>query len=112
MRAERSARNQARRSARCSKKKDVDWKLFGSTFVAIFIAELGDKTQLAVLSFSAGGSSRWTTFAASAAALALSSAIAAFGGELLARWVSPLLLRRLAGGIFVVMGVLFLVRKG
>jgi putative Ca2+/H+ antiporter (TMEM165/GDT1 family) len=90
----------------------VDWKLFASTFVAIFIAELGDKTQLAVLSFSAAGGSRWNTFLASAAALALSSAIAAFGGELLSRWVSPLLLRRLAGGVFLLMGALFLLRKG
>jgi putative Ca2+/H+ antiporter (TMEM165/GDT1 family) len=89
----------------------VDWKLFASTFVAIFVAELGDKTQLAVLSFSAGGGSRWTTFLASAGALVLSSAIAAFGGELLARWISPLLLRRLAGVAFLVMGALFLLRK-
>jgi putative Ca2+/H+ antiporter (TMEM165/GDT1 family) len=90
----------------------MDWKLFASTFAAIFIAELGDKSQLAALSFSAGSSSRWTVLLASALALTLSSAIAVGAGDAVSRVVSPLWLRRGAGAIFVVLGVLFLVRKG
>ena len=89
----------------------MDWKLLASTFAAIFIAELGDKTQLAALSFSAGSSSKWTVFLGSALALVASSAIAVAGGEAVSRFVSPIWLRRIAGVVFVAMGVLFLVRK-
>lgn len=89
-----------------------DWKLFASTFAAIFVAELGDKTQLAALSLSAGSKSKWIVFAASALALVTTSAIAVAAGEAVGRFVSPLWLRRGAGVIFVVLGVLFLVRRG
>lgn len=89
----------------------MDWKLFASTFAAIFVAELGDKTQLAALSFSAGSKSKWVVFLASALALTLSSAIAVAVGEGVSRVVSPLWLKRAAGVVFIIMGVLFLVRK-
>lgn len=90
----------------------MDWKLFGSTFLAIFVAELGDKTQLAALSLAAGASSKWTVFAASALALVLTSAIAVAAGDLVSRVVPPIWIRRGAGVIFVALGVLFLVRRG
>lgn len=90
----------------------MDWKLFASTFGAIFVAELGDKTQLAALSLSAGATSKWTVFAGSALALVATSAIAVGAGEAVSRFVSPLWLRRIAGVVFLVMGALFLIRKG
>lgn len=89
----------------------MDWKLFVSTFGAIFVAELGDKTQLAALSLSAGSKSKWVVFLASALALTASSAIAVALGEGVSRVVSPIWLKRAAGVTFIVLGVLFLVRK-
>jgi len=89
----------------------MDWKLFASTFAAVFVAELGDKTQLAALSLSAGNASKWTVFFASAGALVLSTAIAVAAGELVSRFVSPIWLRRVAGVIFLVLGVMFLVKR-
>lgn len=86
----------------------MDWKLLASTFGSIFLAELGDKTQLATLSLAAGGSSRWVVFAGSAAALVTTSAIAVVAGEALSRVVSPLWLKRGAGVLFLMLGVLFL----
>lgn len=83
----------------------MDWKLFGSTFLAIFLAEMGDKTQLATLSFASGGSSRWVVFAASALALVSTSAIAVLAGEVVARHVPPLWIKRAAGALFVVLGI-------
>lgn len=87
----------------------MDWKLFASTFVAIFLAEIGDKTQLATLSLAAGGSSRWTVFAGSALALVATSAIAVLAGEALARVIPPIWLQRAAGALFIVLGIVFLV---
>jgi Ca2+/H+ antiporter, TMEM165/GDT1 family len=90
----------------------MDLKLFGATFAAIFLAELGDKTQLATLSLSASGSSRWTVFLGSSLALVCTSAVAVLGGEMLARTISPVWIQRAAGALFVVLGVVFLVRAG
>jgi putative Ca2+/H+ antiporter (TMEM165/GDT1 family) len=90
----------------------MDWKLFASTFAAIFFAEIGDKTQLATVSLAAGGSSRWTVFAGSALALVATSAIAVLAGEALSRVVSPIVLKRAAGVLFIVLGVVFLLGRG
>ena len=89
----------------------MDWKLFGSTFLAIFIAEMGDKTQLATLSFASSGSSRWMVFAASALALVATSAIAVLAGEVVARYVPPIWIKRAAGALFIVLGILMFVRE-
>jgi Ca2+/H+ antiporter, TMEM165/GDT1 family len=89
----------------------MDWKLFASTFGAIFIAELGDKTQLATLSLASSGKSRWVVFAASALALVATSALAVLFGEGISRVVPPIWIKRAAGAVFVVMGALFLMSK-
>ncbi len=86
----------------------MDWKLSLSTFVAIFLAEIGDKTQLATLSLSAGGSSSWAVFLGAALALVTTSAIAVLAGEAVSRVVSPQWLRRAAGVCFLMLGVYFL----
>jgi putative Ca2+/H+ antiporter (TMEM165/GDT1 family) len=86
----------------------MEWKLFASTFAAIFLAEIGDKTQLATLSLSAGGASRWAVFAGAALALVATSAIAVLAGEALSRVISPVWLERAAGVLFLVLGVWFL----
>jgi putative Ca2+/H+ antiporter (TMEM165/GDT1 family) len=85
----------------------VDWKLFGTTFVAIFLAEMGDKTQLATLSAASAGS-RWVVFAAAALALVSTSLIAVIAGEGLSRAVPPQWIKRAAGALFIVLGVLYL----
>lgn len=89
----------------------MDWKLFISTYAAIFVAELGDKTQLAALSLSASATSKWIVFAGASLALVTSSAIAVALGEGISRLVSPLWLRRAAGVIFIALGLLYLLRR-
>ncbi len=88
----------------------MDLRLLFSTFTAIFLAELGDKTQVAALALSVGSRSKWTVFAGSALALVTSSAIAVLAGEYVSRYVSPIWLRRAAGAAFVLMGAWFLAR--
>jgi putative Ca2+/H+ antiporter (TMEM165/GDT1 family) len=86
----------------------MSWKLFVSTFFAIFLAELGDKTQLATLSLASSGS-RWVVFSGAALALVASSAIAVLAGEAVARIVPPIWIKRAAGVLFVVLGALMLI---
>ena len=90
----------------------IDWKTLASTFGAVFIAELGDKTQLATMSMSAGTPSKGTVFVASALALCTSSALAVLAGGVVSRLISPVWLRRIAGAVFVVLGILFLLTRG
>ena len=90
----------------------MDWKLFASTFVAIFLAELGDKTQLATLSLAAGGSSRLIVFAGAALALVATSAVAVVAGEAVSRVIPPVWIRRGAGALFIVLGAIFLLERG
>jgi putative Ca2+/H+ antiporter (TMEM165/GDT1 family) len=86
----------------------MDWKLFTSTFVAIFLAEMGDKTQLATLSAASGGASRWVVFGGAALALVATTAIAVATGEVVSRVVPPVWTKRAAGVLFVILGVLML----
>jgi putative Ca2+/H+ antiporter (TMEM165/GDT1 family) len=86
----------------------VDWKLFTSTFVAIFLAEMGDKTQLATLSAASGGASRWVVFAGAALALVATTAVAVAAGEGVSRLIPPVWTKRAAGALFIVLGVLYL----
>ena len=87
----------------------MNWPLFFSTFALIFLAELGDKTQLAVMSQSAASSSKWTVFAAGAIALAASTAIGVLAGDLIRRFVPDERYVKCVGGVlFLIFGGLML----
>jgi putative Ca2+/H+ antiporter (TMEM165/GDT1 family) len=75
-------------------------------FVTVFFAELGDKTQLATLLFAADHHvSKLGVFAASSAALVLSSLLAVLVGTQLSLYVSPRMLKLVAGVGFVAIGI-------
>ena len=82
----------------------LDWKLLTGTFVAIFLAELGDKTQLATLSAVAAGGSRKLVFAGAAFALLASTLLTVLVGDALTRVVPRLVLERIAAGAFLAVG--------
>lgn len=79
-------------------------KLFISTFLMIFLAELGDKTQLAVIGRINEASTKWTVFAASTLALILSTFIAVQFGGWLTRHVDPRAIKLGAGLLFLAIG--------
>ena len=92
----------------------MDVKLFATVFFTIFIAELGDKTQLATLLYASDASrSRLTVFAAAAAALVLTSALGVLAGSAIAAYVRPGTIRWIAGlGFIAVGGWVLLSRDG
>ena len=88
------------------------FRLFVTTFGAVFIAELGDKTQLATMALSGDASSghaRFIVFLGSALALVTTSAIGVLAGGVLSRWASPSTIQRAAGALFLLLGVWMLV---
>lgn len=89
----------------------MEFKTLTTTFALIFLAELGDKTQLATLSFASGGASKWAVFLGASIALIATSAIAVIAGEALGRVIPPNLLRRGAGLLFIVLGIVFLLGR-
>lgn len=83
----------------------MDLRLFATVFFTIFVAELGDKTQLATLLYASDASHpKMTIFAASAAALVLTSALGVLGGSLIGEYVSPKIVRWVAGFSFIGVG--------
>jgi len=89
----------------------MDLKMLATVFAAVFVAELGDKTQLATLLFAADREvSRWTIFAGASAALVAASAIGVLAGTLLSQHVNPRYLHYVAGAGFVAIGVWTLAR--
>ena len=84
----------------------MNWAVALATLGALFVAELGDKTQLAVITLAAKHRDPLSVFVGAAVALVLVTAIGAAGGELITRLIPADLLRRVAAVAFVVMGIL------
>ena len=80
-------------------------KIFFTIFVTVFLAELGDKTQLATMLFAADKEvSKWTVFFAASAALIAASAIGVMAGSLLSNYLNPKHLSIIAGVGFILIG--------
>lgn len=89
----------------------MDLKLFLTVFATIFVAEIGDKTQLATLLYAADAPhAKLTVFFASALALVLTSALGVIAGGLVARYVDPKILSWIAGCGFITVGIWTLIR--
>jgi len=88
----------------------MDLKLLMTTFGLVFLAELGDKTQLATFCLSADcGSSRISVFLGSAGALVISSLIAVFLGDAINRFIPSNYIKIGAGAFFILVGIYTLV---
>ena len=89
----------------------MDWKVFATVFGTVFLAELGDKTQLATLLFAADQAvSRLAVFIAASAALVVATGIGVLAGGLVSQYVSPTALKVVAGAGFIAIGVWTLLR--
>ncbi len=91
---------------------DKDPKSFGREFLmafgTIFLAELGDKTQLSTLLITAESQSPWIVFAGAAAALITTSLLGVVIGRWLARYLSPAALKTATGASLLFIAVLLI----
>ena len=89
----------------------MDWKTLAVVFGTVFLAELGDKTQLATVLFAADRDvSKWLVFMGASLALIATSAIGVLGGGLVEQYVNERTLKSVAGVGFIVIGVWTLMR--
>lgn len=84
----------------------MNWTVFATIFVSVFIAELGDKTQLATMLFAADKDvSKYTVFLAASAALIVASALGVLAGSLVAEYINEKYLHYVAGVGFIGIGI-------
>ena len=84
----------------------MDFKILTTVFTSVFIAELGDKTQLATMLFASDkDTSKLTVFLGASAALVVTSALGVVAGSFLSHYISEKVLHYLAGIGFIAIGV-------
>lgn len=89
----------------------MDWKIFGATFATIFLAELGDKTQLACIMMAAKTARPLTVFLGASLALAAVTAVGVLFAAALTSFINPAVIKKIAAAGFVLIGVLMLFGK-
>jgi len=82
-----------------------------TTFFLVFIAELGDKTQLSTMLLASKSKSIWYVFIGSSLALVLSSLLGVLAGSLLNKYIPQFYIQLFSGISFVIIGILLIVGK-
>ena len=89
----------------------MELKVFFTVFAAVFIAELGDKTQLATMLFAADREvNKWTVFWGASSALIVATVIGIIAGTVLSEFINERYLNYIAGVGFILIGAFTLVR--
>jgi len=89
----------------------MDWRVFLTTFGVIFLAEMGDKTQLAAMTMSAQTKKPWMVLLGASLALVAVSAIGVVVGGVVADYVPLVWIKRVAAVSFILIGILILLDK-
>ena len=89
----------------------MDWRVMLTTFGVIFLAEMGDKTQLAAMTMAAQSGRPWAVLIGSSLALVCVSALGVAVGGLLGQYLPLIWIKRAAAVAFIVVGVLILCGK-
>jgi putative Ca2+/H+ antiporter (TMEM165/GDT1 family) len=89
----------------------MEWRILLSTFGIIFLAEMGDKTQLAAMTMSADSKRPWTVFIGASLALICVSAIGVAVGGVVGNYVPLEWVKRIAAIAFILIGALMLFDK-
>ena len=89
----------------------MELKVFFTVFAAVFVAELGDKTQLATMLFAADKAvSKWTVFLGASAALVVATVIGVIAGTRMSEFINEKYLNYIAGAGFILIGAITLAR--
>lgn len=88
----------------------MNWELFGTAFGLVFVAELGDKTQLTAFSLAASQQERWVVFVGASLALVVSTALGVGLGAVVGQWVQGPWIQRAAGLLFIAIGAWYVLR--
>jgi len=86
--------------------------VFGITVVAFFLAEMGDKTQIATVMLAAKYHSLWVVTAGTTLGMMIANVPAVLLGERVTRWLPVKWVHRIAAAVFAVLGVLVLAGVG
>ena len=89
----------------------MDWRVLLTTFGVIFLAEMGDKTQIAAMTMAAQQKRPWAVFIGASLALVAVSAIGVIVGSVLSQYLPLDWIKRVAAVAFIVIGVLMLAGK-
>ena len=89
----------------------MDLKIFGTAFLTLFLAELGDKTQLAIIVLTAKTESKLAVFLGASLALVLVSLLGVLVGGVLSQYVPTEWLQRIVAIAFIIIGILMLFGK-
>lgn len=89
----------------------MEWKIFLSTFLTIFLAEMGDKTQFAALAAGAKSDSTLSVLFGVVLGLSLAGALGVLFGKALGEFMNPVYLKYISGGLFVIVGAWILIGK-
>lgn len=87
----------------------MDWKIFLTVFISVFVAELGDKTQIATMLFASDKDvGKLTVFLAASLALIVATGIGVMAGSILSGYINEKYLHYLAGMGFILIGAVTL----
>ncbi len=89
----------------------MNWRVLLTTFGVIFLAEMGDKTQLAAMTMSAQTKRPWAVFIGAALALTAVSALGVVVGSVIGDYVPLIWVKRVAAVAFILIGVMMLLNK-
>ncbi len=89
----------------------MDWKVFLTTFGILFLAELGDKTQIAVITMTTQTARPLGVFLGATVALSLVTLLGVMFGHLIHQWVPILILKKVAASVFVAIGLVMFFGK-
>ncbi len=89
----------------------MDWKTFFSTFSLIFIAEIGDKTQMSAIIMASKSHKIWTVFFAASLALIAVTLVGVLFAEVITNYIPEGVIKKLSAFLFIAIGILIFLDK-